>query len=81
MKGIVTVEEDLYVVEERKMQPAPKIPKALIQLRVEIEKMERCIEDGDWEMMRKITNQRWRIYMKNLRKHKRRMEHRRTILT
>ena len=70
---IVTVEEDIYVIKESEKK-GPKVPKVLIQMRKDIERMERGIDSKDWGLMREITNQRWKDYMRNLRKYRRRVE-------
>ena len=67
-KRIITVEDELYVIEENEAKKAPKIPKVLVQLRKDIERMEQGIDNKDWSLMREITDQR------NLRKCRRRME-------
>ena len=71
---IITVEDDLYVIEEKEAKKAPKVPKVLTQMRKDIERMEQGIENKDWRLMREVTDQRWRMYMRNLRNCRRRME-------
>ena len=71
---IITVEDDLYVIEEKEAKKATKVPKVLTQMRKDIERMEQGIENKDWRLMREVTDQRWRLYMRNLRKYRRRME-------
>ena len=55
-KRIITVEDELYVIEENEAKKAPEIPKVLVQLRKDIERMEQGIDNKDWSLMREVTD-------------------------